>query len=154
MKRVTLILGGIAGPDGFFDSAGMLLLVPQLNKIGCAVQILPWTEWQNTAPDTRVVIGFSGGGSRATYLRRPYDLLVLYDPSPAWQMQPIYQGVKRCLCYHNTAPDMYVPFIGHLGGGVAVGHQVETIDIAEQHLLVQADLHLHARTIEAVKALT
>ena len=60
---------------------------------------------------------------------------------------------KRAICYHNTKPDMFVPFIGSLGGGVLVGTNVETIDIAIPHLKVQFSQSLHQRTTLAVKAL-
>jgi hypothetical protein len=47
-----------------------------------------------------MVIGYSGGGSRATWLanlpaKPKIDLMVLYDPSPTWQMKAIYANVKK-----------------------------------------------------------
>jgi hypothetical protein len=99
-----------------------------------------------------VVIGYSGGGSRATWLADGeliiIDLMVLYDPSPSWQMKPVKDNVKRAICYHNTNP-----MFGRLGGGLLRGPHVEVGDIAECHLDVEKDLALHARTIAAVKEL-
>jgi hypothetical protein len=115
-----------------------------------------------------VVIGYSGGGSRATWLanmpsKPQIDLMVHYDPSPRWQMKPIGTNVKKALCYHNTQPLMWVPGIGSLGGGELVPSAaardvldtpaIETVDIAEQHFLVQVDQSLHQRTVDAVRSL-
>ena len=162
--RVTILLGGMLGPDGWIDSDGMLFLRDDLRKIdGVIVETLTWNEWtaalNNIADDDKTaIIGYSGGGSRATWLANSIhhptiDLMVLYDPSPSWQMQRIGSNVKRAICYHNTKPDMFVPFIGSLGGGVLVGTNVETIDIAIPHLKVQFSQSLHQRTTLAVKAL-
>ena len=164
--RVFILLGGVEGPDGWLDSAGMEGLGQQLGKLpDVHVSIFTWDQWQSAIEpieDTSgkvVIIGYSGGGSRATYLanalmgKAAIDLMVLYDPSPKWQMQPIGLNVVRAVCYHNTNPMMLVPMLGELGGGVLTGFGVETIDIAEQHLLVQADQRLHAETIAAVKKL-
>ena len=103
--------------------------------------------------DIVVVIGYSGGGAKATWLanlpsKPQIDLMVLYDPSPPWGMQVIGPNVKRALCYCNVTP----VFFG-LGGGVLRGRdtQVETVKIYEQHMLVQVDQTLHQRTIEEVK---
>jgi pimeloyl-ACP methyl ester carboxylesterase len=57
--------------------------------------------------DLVIVIGYSGGGSRATWLanlpaKPKIDLMVLYDPSPTWQMKAIYANVKKALCYRNN----------------------------------------------------
>lgn len=180
MISVHLLLGGITGPDGWVTSAGMLGLRDKLTALpGVSTLTYTWNDWQKAAHDVAaaeggskiVVIGYSGGGSRATWLANFHDagvladgmmietmqpsidLMVLYAPSPARQMQPIGQNVHKAINYHNTAPFMWVPFIGSLGGGVLVGPNVTTIDIAEQHLLVQADGYLHAHTIEAVQQL-
>lgn len=165
--RIFILLGGfMPGPDGWIDSAGMHVLAAELAAKFPAAEIaeFQWSSYPAAAEaigkadagDRIVVIGYSGGGSRATWLakERPklkIDLMVLYDPSPTWQMQPIKgTAVKRCLCYHNQNPF----FLG-LGGGAAIGDpgQVETIDVSENHMLVQADQGLHARTVKAIAAL-
>jgi hypothetical protein len=90
--------------------------------------------------------------------------MVYYDPSPKWQMKPISTNVKKALCYHNIKPMMWVPGIGDLGGGQLIGHalgssrpvdgpSIETINIAEQHMLVQINQSVHERTVKAVRAL-
>jgi hypothetical protein len=113
--------------------------------------------------DIVIVIGYSGGGAKATWLANGYfggsypkdalprpqiDLMILYDPSPTWSMMPIQDNVKRAICYRNVTP----LFFG-LGGGVLVGNntQIDTIDIFEHHWLVQMDSMLHQRTIAEVK---
>lgn len=159
--RVFILLGGLEGLDGYVDSTGMLLLAEDLKKLpGVTVATYPWSHWSEigfSGPGKVALIGYSGGGSRATWLaaqRGVIDLLVAYDPSPKWQMKPLRENVKKAICYHNTNPEMYVPFIGSLGGGELTGiENIVTIDIAEQHLLVQANQELHAKTIAAVKEL-
>lgn len=125
-----------------------------------------WSSWgdalsainRQVSTDKTVLIGYSGGGSRATWLAdQPseprIDLMILYDPSPTWQMYPITDNVRRAICYHNTMPLMF-----GLGGGVLLpvkGYNgyLETINVAEQHLAVQFDNSLHARTVAEVKQL-
>jgi hypothetical protein len=167
--KVFLLLGGMApnGLDGYVTSSGMLLLRSSLQKIpNVDVSTYTWGSYQKAWYDMsqtyetekRVVIGYSGGGSRATWLANlsPHiniDLMVLYDPSPKWQMQPIQENVKQAICYHNTNP-MQPSFYGWLGGGVLTGNantHIVTEDISMQHLLVQGSVTLHAKTIEAVE---
>ena len=82
--------------------------------------------------------------------------MILYDPSPAWQMQPIGNNVHKAINYHNNKPGMWWPGVGELGGGVLTGHAVvmETVEVAENHLSVQFNQALHTRTIQEVTALT
>ena len=171
-----ILLGGMVGNliDAPAD-VGMYQLQEQLNAIqGVRATTTTWGEWQDVIADmNRVVIrrpheaiaiiGYSGGGSRATWLatstKMLIDLMVLYDPSPKGQMKPINGNVMRAVCYHNTNPMMFDPIVGELGGGVLtktsmnVSTKMVTVDIAVQHLAVQLDQSLHDRTIEEVKAL-
>lgn len=174
---VHILLGGI-GP-GFFiltdgwdaplTSEGMLQLVPQLSTIpGVKVTTQDWGDFQKvvdaiaaTDKDTKTaVIGFSGGGSRATWVANSpankawprIDLLVGYDPSPASQVMPLHANVKKSICYYNTRPLM-----AGLGGGLYTAaptwgcKTLLTRTIAEQHMRVQYDQLLHSATVRAVK---
>jgi pimeloyl-ACP methyl ester carboxylesterase len=176
--QVFLLLGGLVGSDGTVTSAGMFHLANMLRELpDTTVTTYNWDSWPdayrailaNQGKAKIVVIGYSGGGSRATWLanmpsKPQIDLMVNYDPSPRWQMKPISANVKRALCYHNTNPMMWVPGIGTLGGdelvasvaakaGDTAGPPIETVDIAEQHFLVQVDQSLHQRTVDAVRSL-
>jgi pimeloyl-ACP methyl ester carboxylesterase len=177
--QVFLLLGGLVGTDGTVTSAGMFHLANMLRELpDTTVTTYNWNNWSAAYRSILayqgkakiVVIGYSGGGSRATWLanmpsKPQIDLMVYYDPSPRWQMKPISANVKRALCYHNTSPMMWVPGIGSLGGGELVARAagragdavaapaIETVDIAEQHFLVQVDQSLHQRTVEAVRSL-
>ena len=143
---IDILLGGLWGWDGYVTSRGMLGLQAQLQVSGFEVEAFTWDNYkQANAP---IVIGYSGGGSRATWLKFPIELMILYDPSPSWQMEPIGTNVKKVICYQNTSPMM----LG-LGGGVAIGPQVETIMVSEQHLLIQYDQSLHNRTLHAIAAM-
>lgn len=151
MRRITVLLGGIWGPDGYADSAGMWAFG---RSLGAA--IYTWNDWLRAAHDFgdhEVVIGYSGGGSRATWLAEetPHtiDLMVLYDPSPRWQMKRLSKRVRQTLCYYNTHPEM-----GPLGGGKATGDgHIDIIPISEQHLKVDWDEKLHNMTRAAITAL-
>jgi hypothetical protein len=161
-KRVYLLLGGLQGKDGWVTSAGMYRLRSSLGELpDVTVTTYDWPSYKKVAADIAllpkddivVVIGYSGGGAKATWLanlpsKPRIDLMVLYDPSPPWGMQVIGPNVKRALCYCNVTP----VFFG-LGGGVLRGRdtEVETVKIYEQHVLVQVDQTLHQRTIEEVK---
>jgi hypothetical protein len=161
-KHVFLMLGGLQGTDGWVTSAGMYGLRSSLASLpDVTVTTYDWLSYKKVAADIAllpkddivIVIGYSGGGARATWLanmpsKPQIDLMVVYDPSPAWGMQVIGPNVKRAICYRNVTPY----FFG-LGGGVLVGRDtpVETIDIFEQHMLVQVDATLHQRTIEEVR---
>jgi hypothetical protein len=162
---VFILRGGVlhGGADGVVSSAGMDALGRQLAAIhGVTVGVYNWGQWQSVAWDMWrapagskiVLIGYSGGGWCATLLadlpnKPAIDLMVVYDPSPAWQMKPIGPNVKRAICYHNQHPLMF-----GLGGGVLIGTtDIETVNIAEQHLAVQFDQKLHNHTIDAVRSL-
>jgi len=164
-KHVYLLLGGLQGKDGWVTSAGMYRLRSSLAELpDVTVSTYDWPSYKKVAADIAllpkddivVVIGYSGGGAKATWLanlpsKPRIDLMVLYDPSPPWGMQVIGPNVKRALCYCNVTP----VFFG-LGGGVLRGRdtQVETVKIYEQHMLVQVDQTLHQRTIKEVKKTT
>lgn len=171
MVRVFNLLGGMFGADGWADSRGMIVLADRLAKLPNvrSVDNYSWYDWQQaasdimTAPtsDKKAVIGYSGGGSRATWLansiKNPIDLMVLYDPSLAREMQPIGSNVRHGVCYHNNNPGMWLPFYGPLGGGVLsglAGTVIETIEISEFHMLVQMDQKLHDTTVKFVEALS
>ena len=161
-KHVYLLLGGLQGKDGWVTSAGMYRLRSSLAELpDVTVTTYDWPSYKKVAADIAllpkddmvVVIGYSGGGAKATWLanmpsKPQIDLMVLYDPSPPWGMQVIGPNVKRALCYCNVTP----VFFG-LGGGVLRGRDtnVETVKIFEQHMLVQVDETLHQRTIEEVR---
>jgi hypothetical protein len=160
------------GKDGWVTSAGMLILRSMLLQIpGISFYTTNWGNYLDAYRDVaavpadvkRVVIGYSGGGTRATYLAdtKPYqeiDLMILYDPSPEWQMMKLWTNVKQVVCFHNLKPMMPSPY-GPLGGGsvtLAPGNdvtKVSTKNIAEQHLLVQKNMALHRQTVNLVKAL-
>ena len=176
--QVYLLLGGLVGSDGAVTSAGMFQLAKMLRALpDTKVRTYTWEKWAeaykailaNEGKPKIVVIGYSGGGSRATWLanmpsKPQIDLMVNYDPSPKWQMKSIGSNVKKALCFHNTKPMMWMPGVGALGGGQLVGNapgfsdrsghgRIESINIAEQHMLVQVDQSLHERTVKAVEAL-
>ena len=176
--QVYLLLGGLVGSDGSVTSAGMFQLAKMLRALpDTKVRTYTWEKWAeaykailaNEGKAKIVVIGYSGGGSRATWLanmpsKPQIDLMVNYDPSPKWQMKSIGSNVKKALCFHNTKPMMWMPGVGALGGGQLVGNapgfsdrsghgRIESINIAEQHMLVQVDQSLHERTVKAVEAL-
>jgi hypothetical protein len=160
-KHVYLLLGGLQGKDGWVTSAGMFGLRSSLAKLSdVTVTTYDWSSYKKVAADIAllpkddivIVIGYSGGGAKATWLanlpsKPQIDLMVVYDPSPPWGMQVIGPNVKRALCYCNVTP----AFFG-LGGGVLRGRDtnVETVKIYEQHMLVQIDQALHQRTIDEV----
>jgi len=159
---VYILLGGFVGLDGFVDSDGMLLLARRIANIpNTWVESYTWADWITAAnrlwarpgKDGKVVvIGYSGGGSRATWLansvlHKNIDLLVTYDPSPSWQMQNLPPNVKKAITYQNQ-----VPFFG-LGGGVLTGPDVTRVLVTEDHLAVQFDERLHQMTLQAIEEL-
>ena len=158
--RIYVLLGGFVGPDGYLDSPGMLafeaVIAHRFPAAKC--QVFDWSRYLGAAADIIslprdakvIVIGYSGGGSRATWLAngvrgRTIDLMICYDPSPAWQMMHIGDNVKRAVCYFNETPW----FFG-LGGGMLVGPNVEKVTIREEHALVQSDGKLHQRSIDEI----
>lgn len=173
MKKVVyLLMGGIFGIDRFVDSGGMYGLKDILVKNGVVVNVYGWDQYQETeqhimatrwdAGDKCILVGYSGGGSRATYVARDmpgkdFDLIVGYDPSPARQVLPFGNNVRKAVCFHNKDTSMTIPFIGTLGGGEytcpARPGIVTTIEIDENHMLVQEDQSLHDYTAMAIAAL-
>ncbi|HEY7245672.1 MAG TPA: hypothetical protein VH678_17510 [Xanthobacteraceae bacterium] len=158
---VYILLGGFAGADGYMDSSGLLLLARRIAWIPSTwVETYNWADWVTAAnriwalpsEDTRVVvIGYSGGGSRATWLansilHKRIDLIVTYDPSPSWQMQNLPPNVKKAITYQNQRRF----FLG-LGGGELTGPNVQRFQITEPHLAVQFDERLHQITLQAIE---
>jgi pimeloyl-ACP methyl ester carboxylesterase len=178
--QVHILLGGIGegffglpnGWDGPVTSDGMYGLAKQLEALpGVTIKTYDWGDWNQAwqasvsdkSADKIAVIGYSGGGSRATWLANDksprIDLMVCYDPSPSWQMLPIGDNVLKAICYHNLNP-MMPSLYGMLGGGRLLPSKIAgckiilTRNISEQHLDVQFDQSLHTATIEAVKELS
>jgi len=172
MKRVHMLLGGMTG--GEFDkpfNRGMYELVDLLAPQ--EVTVWTWGQWAEAANqiehayqdgDKLVLIGYSGGASRGTYLCNnldpiKVDLLIGYDPSPAGQMRPLKTNVVKAVWYYNERPLMWWPGVGKLGGGyftsqVPEGPPVlEMITIAQQHLCVQHNCKLHFKTVGLVNGL-
>ena len=158
-----VLLGGLAGTDGYLDSNGMLLLAGRIASMpNVWVETYPWSNWVEAAnrlwagpskDDKVVVVGFSGGGSRATWLansvlNKPIDLMVTYDPSPSWQMQNLPPNVKKAITYQNQAK-----FFFGLGGGELTGSNAERHLVTEEHLAVQFDERLHQITLQAIQDL-
>jgi hypothetical protein len=162
--HVSVILGGLYGPDGYVVSRGMVALADAIGRIpGVQVKIWTWDlfdqvyAYLSSLPKQtqRVLVGYSGGGSRITWIakERPaqkIDLAIGYDPSPTWQMKPLAANVEKAICYHNLNPSF-----GNLGGGRFTGiANIETIDISEPHMSVQWDNTLHQRTLKTIAGLT
>lgn len=149
--------------DGYAVSPGILFLAHKLEAFA-DVTTHNWTaqhevsrQIANLDPGDKVVlIGYSGGGFAITQVAeelngretRKIDLLIAYDPSPAWSMASLGKNVAKAICYCNSRPLM----LG-LGGAQLRGQSVETVPISEQHLAVQFDGSLHRRTIAEVEKL-
>jgi hypothetical protein len=167
-----MLLGGMTG--GPLDkpfNRGMYELVEMLEPQ--AVEVWTWGQWAEACQriedtwhegDQLVIIGYSGGASRGTYLCNHLDpirvdLLIGYDPSPAGQMRPLRANVVKAVCYYNERPLMWWPGVGKLGGGhfttrVPEGPPaLEMVTIAQQHLCVQHNCKLHMQTINRVNSL-
>ena len=157
--HIYILLGGLYGLDGWIDSSGMLGLSHQVDKLpNTTVKSLSWSNYKSIIPeinqltDKVVIIGYSGGGSRATWLanetHKQIDLLVAYDPSPKWQIKHLPNTVLKAVCYYNKSPWMF-----GLGGGKLTGPQVTTYALGEQHLGIQFNQDLHDITIAKIKEL-
>jgi hypothetical protein len=141
----------------------MLVLAQRLSSFG-EVSTHNWSAWEDVTPrvaalspaDKVVLIGFSGGGFAITEVAQALersqghkiDLLIAYDPSPAWSMKSIGHNVAKAICYCNDLP----LFFG-MGGAKLKGSNVETVSIAVPHPVVQFDERLHRRTIAEVEKL-
>jgi hypothetical protein len=168
-KRIYMLLGGLIGPDGIalapVENSGMLVMQVQLKIMGCEVYVETWDNWSRfismigpESPDYRnIVIGYSGGGSRATWLAskdvfayaKPHiDLMILIDPSPKAQMRPVGVNVKHALCIHNSFP-------GLLGGGELRSTQVTVgwLDVKVPHLMVPELPQVQEAVFSAVREL-
>ena len=162
---IVVLLGGLWGSDGWVTSSGIVTLARMLEPFG-KVQVLTWDKFHEadylklprTAAGKVILIGYSGGGSRATWLAAltgsPIDLLIAIDPSPSRQVRSLTPNVKRAICFHNRNP-MMPSIYGSLGGGRLVGiKDITTYEISQQHLLVQFDGDIREKVIAAVKAAT
>jgi hypothetical protein len=165
--HVSVIKGGLWGWDGNLDSRGMIDLYYSIKQIpGVDAFLWEWDQYDNVfdklrglSPETkRVLVGYSGGGSRITWIanlrpRQRIDLVIGYDPSPTWQMEPLTTNVQKAICYYNPLP---CPMFGGLGGGKFAGlpkEDIEIIPICEWHLSVQSEPNLHRHTLRAIAKL-
>ena len=164
MVRAFMLLGGMTGSawEAYVPgvNTGMLGLRDRIAAMGVPVTVYPWGSYVQADADISawkgksVVPCYSGGASRGTYLKSTVDLLVGYDPSPSYQVDPLRSNVRRAVCYKNLTP----LFFG-LGGGVyrlAADNKttaLTTITVSEQHLAVQYDRDLHAHTLAAIREL-
>jgi len=166
--RVYLILGGLFSADGYVTSYGMLSLRSMVQESipGAVFNTYLWGDFLKChadmmahQEDRTAVIGYSGGGTRATWIANGYgspaplpkpriDLMVLYDPSPAWQMMTTGSNVRKAVNYHNETPWMF-----GLGGGILRGPNVRTIPVRMQHLALQVSASLHEQTLTFIKEL-
>jgi len=170
-------MGGLYSFDGYATSAGMLSLVSQLGKLpDTKVKWYLWADYlscfkdQNnevSSTDKMILIGYSGGGWRIctvsalmAKVKEPVDLLVAYDPSPSWNMSLdencLRNNVKHAICYQNDQK-LWIPLLGNIGGGRLYPYstltKVDIVPISQNHLTVQFNQDLHARTVATVRAL-
>ena len=163
MKRVYVLLGGMVGPDGSLVSRGMTALadrISQLPDVICSKHY--WSSYWSVVTSinqlphdvTVALVGYSGGGSRATWITdyvypRAIALVVGYDPSPISSMGKFGRNVDCSICYRNATANLF-----GLGGGIFSGAaKTGTITINIPHLAVQFNEALHARTLEAIENL-
>jgi hypothetical protein len=166
IKHVYMLLGGMVGPDGLalapIENSGMIIMQGQLRAMGCDVHVETWDNWQRVAPlmgpeapgHKNIVIGYSGGGSRATWLAsmlaygKPHiDLMILIDPSPKSQMHRVGDNVKSALVIHNTFPGIY-------GGGELVAScHMRVIEEHVPHLMVPELPQVQEAVYSAVRSL-
>jgi hypothetical protein len=156
--RVFVLLGGLVGPDGSLFSRGMIDLARRINQFPnteCTYHY--WTSYKSVQaklkalPEETItaVVGYSGGGSRLSWISAPVDLGVGYDPSPASEIYSV-KNYNRVLCYHNQLPNYLFGF--RLGGGFYLGKHVEVTEISMNHMMVQYAEELHARTLKAISS--
>lgn len=157
--RCFILMGGMAGPDGSAFSRGMVSLSQRINAIdGVMCSHHYWSSWSAVENQIKklpkdlktAVVGYSGGGSRLTWMNTEIDLAVGYDPSPTYQVWGV-KNYERALCYHNTQVNYLLGF--RLGGGQYRGANVETTEINMNHLAVQFAEELHLKTLAAIERL-
>jgi pimeloyl-ACP methyl ester carboxylesterase len=163
-KKVYMLLGGLVGPDGALlapvENSGMLVIQGELRIMGCELHVDTWDQWAKFVPligpaspaYKNIVIGYSGGGWRATTLanstRARIDLLILIDPSPKWKMESVSSNVVRSLLIHNSE------MMGSLGGGeLSATGPIERVEVRAPHLLVPELPEVLKKVIETVRAL-
>ena len=164
-----ILLGGLFSWDGVVTSAGMEMLASRLRALpGVSVETYLWQlrQMPTCKKDKVALIGYSGGAAHVTWVAKGYnggptnwsssfgerphiDLLVAYDPSPRGATFTLDDNVGKAIVYQNSSPMMF-----GLGGATISGPQVEVVEIAQNHLLVQTNTKLHDRTVEEVRKLT
>lgn len=165
--HVSVIRGGLWSGDGAVDLGGMDALARSIQINMPGVQVITWywgqadQVYQTLANlptlTKRVLIGFSGGGSRITMIARTkplqrIDLAIGYDPSPIGDMKSLRETkVEKAICYYNKPP--CPNFFGYGGGEFAGIENLIIKEICEFHLSVQCDPALHKQTFEAIAQL-
>lgn len=157
--RCFVLMGGIWGLDGSLFSRGMVNLSNRINKlkyVTCSAHY--WSSIYDIERRIKMlpsgcktcVVGYSGGGSRLTWIDHDLDLAIGYDPSPASEVRSVHL-FRRVLCYYNILPTYLLGF--RLGGGLYQGNNVETTTVAMNHLKVQYAEELHVKTLNAIAGL-
>ena len=143
-----------------FLSYGMIRFNDRLHSMGFTVNDdILWSDPHAIAEqlnkldkDTKIIlIGYSLGGNALTWVQSPewglerdIDLLIAYDPTWLSKLNPITERVKKTICYSAIG-------LNPAGHGVITGHNVETVKIFADHILVDYAEVLHKRTIEEIK---
>lgn len=162
-----ILEGGIWGVDGFVDSTGMVSLANRIKQKfpQIVLETHYWSDYINVeksilklpVTDKVILIGYSGGGSRSTYVANgvyshKIDLIIGYDPSPTGQMQPMKSNVVRAVTYHNTSILSRLTMVGLGGGQFSGSSQTQFVkhDISQHHLAVQFNEALHQITFNEI----
>lgn len=157
-------LGDRAFSAGMEDSLAVNLR--KLRNVECPPTV-SWTEWRSIVEDiakqpldTKIaIIGHSMGGNACTWIqnaaRRSIDLLVAYDPTVWSSMLPLEPRVKNAILYHDNNFNPLTNSVGHANLTTVSGWhgKLSVYQTEDAHVLVDDDMTLHARTINAVKSL-
>ena len=168
--HVFILLGGMfGGGPSVAVNEGMDALAFQLGRIpGVKVTSYPWAEYERIAVDhvqdgtsELVVIGYSGGGWKATVLANEHPGILInlmgaaYDPSPAWSMQSVIPARMSCGRSAITTPRRCSAILAAVYCAASIlGRSPSRRSISRRNICsVQNDQRLHEQTIAAVKAL-
>lgn len=161
----------IDGHGGFFTSQGMRDLAARLSQVGYSVksgfdarrdyimikEIREYINTKNTMGKVVLVaysLGCNAAIRYANHLKDvTFDLIIGYDPTRQYTLEPIHSNVKRAICYHNTFRAGTSIYFGGDRFKLADGNDVTkltTYDVCTDHTFVQNMESLHQLTFQAI----
>lgn len=156
----------LEGLGGDVTSPGVITMANRINTWpGLKAIVSNWSDWQAAAArlsalaptDKACIVGYSNGGSLATYVTAQgmrIDLLFGLDATIWIPPKAIPASVAKAICFWNVNPFSSLPPVGHARYTLADGNnktKLLTRKIYNSHMTVDTDPKIQDAVYQACK---